>query len=76
MGWWSQRIYPVPYQWRRVATAALAGVGLAALGGIMDAGLGVTVVLIAAYPLALFALGFTSPVERRRLRALVTQRGT
>ena len=31
--------------------------------------------LIAAYPFALLALGFTSPVERRRLRALVTQRG-
>ena len=28
MGWWSQRIYPVPYQWRRVATAALAAVAL------------------------------------------------
>ena len=23
MAWWSQRIYPVPYQWRRVATAAV-----------------------------------------------------
>ena len=33
MGWWSQRIYPVPYQWRRVATAALAAVALAAIGG-------------------------------------------
>ena len=32
MAWWSQRIYPVPYQWRRVGTAALAAVGLAALG--------------------------------------------
>ena len=27
MAWWSQRIYPVPYQWRRVATAAVAAVG-------------------------------------------------
>ena len=24
MAWWSQRLYPVPYQWRRVATAASA----------------------------------------------------
>ena len=23
MSWWAQRIYPVPYQWRRVLTAAL-----------------------------------------------------
>ena len=75
MGWWSQRIYPVPYQWRRVATAALAAVALAAIGGIVDAGLLGAFALIAAYPFALLALGFTSPVERRRLRALVTQRG-
>ena len=75
MGGWSQRIYPVPYQWRRVATAALAAVALAAIAGIVDAGLLGAFALIAAYPFALLALGFTSPVERRRLRALVTQRG-
>ena len=40
-----------------------------------DAGLLGAFALIAAYPFALLALGFTSPVERRRLRALVTQRG-
>ena len=39
MAWWAQRIYPVPYQWRRVGTAALAAVGLAALGALLDAGL-------------------------------------
>ena len=75
MGWWSQRIYPVPYQWRRVATAALAAVALAAIGGIVDAGLPGAFALLAVYPFALLAPGFTSPVERRRLRALVTQRG-
>jgi O-antigen/teichoic acid export membrane protein len=75
MGWWSQRIYPVPYQWRRVATASLAAVALAAIGGIVDTGLLGAFALIAVYPFALLALGFTSPVERRRLRALVTQRG-
>ncbi|HET9938290.1 MAG TPA: oligosaccharide flippase family protein [Gaiella sp.] len=75
MGWWAQHIYPVPYQWRRVATAAFAAVGLAAVGGLVDGSLAVAVLLIAAYPFALLALGFTSPVERRRLRALVTQRG-
>ena len=26
MIWWSQQIYPVPYQWRRVVTAAAAGI--------------------------------------------------
>ena len=40
MAWWSQKIYPVPYQWRRVATAALAAVALAAVGKELDVGLG------------------------------------
>ena len=39
MAWWSQKIYPVPYQWRRVATAALAAVALAAIGKELDVGL-------------------------------------
>ena len=71
MAWWAQRIYPVPYQWRRVGTAALAAVGLAALGALLDAGLVVGAALVLAYPLALLLFGFTSPVERQRLRALV-----
>jgi O-antigen/teichoic acid export membrane protein len=74
MAWWSQHIYPVPYQWRRVATAALAAVALAAIGKELDAGLAPVVVLILAYPLALLVLGFTSPEERRRLGRLVARR--
>ena len=31
MAWWSQRVFPVPYQWRRVLTAAAAGIALTAL---------------------------------------------
>ena len=73
MAWWSQRIYPVPYQWRRVATAALAAVALASLGGLLDGGLPLAVLLILAYPPALLLLGFTTPVERTRLRALVSR---
>ena len=71
MAWWSQRIYPVPYQWRRVATAAFAAVALAAAGAWLDGGLAAAVALALAYPLALALLGFTSPGERQRLRALV-----
>ena len=73
MAWWSQRIYPVPYQWRRVATAALAAVALASLGALLDGGLPLVVLLILAYPPALLLLGFTTPVERTRLRALVSR---
>ena len=73
MAWWSQRIYPVPYQWRRVTTAALAAVALAALGKVIDVGLPAAVALCAVYPLALGLLGFTSPEERRRLGRLVAR---
>ena len=73
MAWWSQRIYPVPYQWRRVVTAAAAAVGLAVLGKALDVGFAAAFALCAAYPLALAVLGFTSPEERRRLGRLVTR---
>jgi O-antigen/teichoic acid export membrane protein/glycosyltransferase involved in cell wall biosynthesis len=68
MAWWSQRVYPVPYQWRRVMTASLVAVALAAVGKVGDQGLAVECVLIALYPLGLLAAGFATPQERRRLR--------
>ncbi len=73
MAWWSQRIYPVPYQWRRVATAALAAVALAGAGALLDGGIAVAIALTLVYPLALLLLGFTTPFERTRLRALVSR---
>lgn len=68
MTWWSQRIYPVPYQWRRVATALGAAAGLTALGKLLDVPLAVALLLVAAYPAALLALGFTRPAALARLR--------
>ncbi|HEX2302340.1 MAG TPA: oligosaccharide flippase family protein [Gaiella sp.] len=73
MAWWSQRIYPVPYQWRRVATAALAAVALATAGKLVGGGIPVAIALTLAYPLALLVLGFTTSAERRRARELVTR---
>jgi O-antigen/teichoic acid export membrane protein len=73
MAWWSQRIYPVPYQWRRVATAAFTAVGLAALGKAVDVGLPGAVALCAVYPFALALLGFTSREERQRIGRLVAR---
>ena len=64
MAWWSQRVFRVPYQWRRVATAAAAGVGLAVAGKLVGGGLAVAVGLIVAYPLVLLPLGFYLPAER------------
>lgn len=69
MAWWSQRIYTVPYQWRRVATAAGAGIALVAVGKLAGGGLPVAFLLALAYPLALFLLGFYLPAERKAIRA-------
>ena len=67
MAWWSQRIYPVPYQWRRVATAVAAGLALVAIGKLADAGLALALPLALVYPLALWPLGFYLPAERRAI---------
>jgi O-antigen/teichoic acid export membrane protein len=74
MTWYAQRVFPVPYQWRRVATAAAAAVALVVAGKLLDVGLALAVVLSLAYPLALAALGFFLPFERARLRSVVARR--
>ncbi len=68
---YAQRVYPVPYQWRRVLTAvgAAAGLDVAARAGGLS--LAPSVLVVAAYPLALAALGFYLPAERARIRRLV-----
>jgi O-antigen/teichoic acid export membrane protein len=69
MAWWAQRIYPVPYQWRRVLTAALVGIALAVAGKLLDANLVVALALALAYPAVLYPLGFYLPAERRAIGA-------
>ena len=70
MTWYAQRVFPVPYQWRRVLTAVAAALALLLLGrqlGGFTAALGLSL----AYPLALLLLGFFLPEERRSLLARV-----
>ena len=69
MAWWSQQVYPVAYQWRRVGTAVAAGLALVALGKLAGGGLPVAVLLALLYPLALLPLGFYLPSERRAIGA-------
>jgi O-antigen/teichoic acid export membrane protein len=69
MAWWANRVYPVPYQWRRVLTAGLAGAGLVVTGKLVGGGLVVALPLALAYPLVLAPLGFYLPAERRALSA-------
>jgi len=71
MTWYAQRVFPTPYQWRRVATAAGAAVALTVAGKLLDVPLAAAIVLVAAYPLALLLLGFFLPEERRTLSARV-----
>jgi O-antigen/teichoic acid export membrane protein len=69
MIWWAQRIYPVRYQWRRVATTVVVGVAVVALGKLGGGGLPVALALSLAYPLFLALAGFYLPVERRAIGA-------
>jgi O-antigen/teichoic acid export membrane protein len=68
---WAQRIYPVPYQWRRVATALAAAVALLLVGKALDVPLAAAIGLGLLYPVVLLPLGFYSAAERARLRRLV-----
>jgi O-antigen/teichoic acid export membrane protein len=72
MTWYAQRIFPTPYQWRRVLTAAGAGVALLLLGTGLGGGLGPALAIVALYPLALLALGFYLPAELTYLRRLAS----
>ena len=70
MAWHAQRIYPVPYQWRRIAIAVGVAVALLLVGKLLDVPLAAAILLSLAYPLALLLLGFYLPAERARLRAV------
>jgi O-antigen/teichoic acid export membrane protein len=67
----AQQVFPVAYQWRRIALLVGAAVGLTVLGKSLGVPLAGALLLSAVYPLVLLPLGFYLPVERRRLRGLV-----
>jgi O-antigen/teichoic acid export membrane protein len=64
---YAQRVYPVPYQWRRVVTCIAAAVGLTIAARAAHLPLAPSFLLVLAYPLVLAALGFYLPAERKRL---------
>jgi O-antigen/teichoic acid export membrane protein len=71
----TQRLFPVPYQWGRLARVVLTAAVLVGAGELLmptagAAGLLGRVALFAAYPLALFASGFFTPGERLWLARL------
>ena len=71
MAWYSQRIYHVPHQWRRIVVLVGSAVGLTLLGRLAHVGLVLVFVLTLGYPVVLWLLRFPLPVERRGLRQLV-----
>ena len=71
IGMWlrSRRLYPVPYQWRRVITLVTVAAALTAVGYGLHS-LPVAIVLTLAYPLVLLPLRFYQRAELTRLRRL------
>ena len=66
--WWSQRVFPVPYQWRRVVTVVGTAVALTILGKALALPLAVAIALVAAYPICLWPLRFYLPAELRWIK--------
>jgi O-antigen/teichoic acid export membrane protein len=66
--WWSQRVFWVPYQWRRVVTVVGVAVGLTVLGKAVDVPLAAAIALVAVYPLVLWPLRFYLPTELAAIR--------
>jgi O-antigen/teichoic acid export membrane protein len=68
---YTRRVYPVPYQWRRVLTSLGVAIGLTVAARAGHLALAPSALLVLAYPLVLALAGFYLPAERRRLRRLV-----
>ena len=75
MYWFTQRLFPVPYQWGRLLRVVLVSAVLVGLGELLlptegALGLLLRIVLWLTYPLILFASGFFTPGERDSLSRL------
>jgi O-antigen/teichoic acid export membrane protein len=70
MTYWAQRVYPVRYQWVRVAKAVGVAAALTVTAKLVDAPLALALAIALSYPFVLAALGFYLPAERARLRSL------
>jgi len=70
MNYAAQRVYPVPYQWRRVLTLTVAAGALTAVGYGLHPPLPVAIAIALAFPVVLLPLRFYQPAELARLRRL------
>lgn len=71
---YAQRVYPAPYQLRRVFTVLVVSGGLASIGLALDPPLVLALALTALFPLLLLVLRFYSPGELSGMRRLVSSR--
>jgi O-antigen/teichoic acid export membrane protein len=73
----TQRLFPVPYEWSRLALIVLAAAALIGAGEALAptegfGGLVIRLGLWAAYPVVLYLAGFLTREERLRLRQLLS----
>ncbi len=72
----SVRLYPVRYEWRRIATLLLITLALIAVGTVLESGsrlldVAIKLVLVGAYPVLLYASGVLSAVDRAAVRLTI-----
>jgi O-antigen/teichoic acid export membrane protein len=75
----TQRLFPVPYEWGRLAKAVIAASIVIAVGlaFVPDDGFGplaLRILLVLALPVLMLAFDFFTPVEKRYLRMLARPR--
>jgi O-antigen/teichoic acid export membrane protein len=76
MGWFTQRLFPIPWQWARLTLIAGSGAAIVVAGELLlptDGFLGLLsrAVLWLAYPLVLWFGGAVDREERRQIRELL-----
>jgi hypothetical protein len=64
---YAQRVFPVPYQWRRIVTCVGVAVGLTVAARAAHLPFAPSLLLVLAYPIALALLRFYLPAEKQRL---------
>ncbi len=70
MSWHAQRLFPVPYQWRRVVTVLGVGAGLVLAGKAVSVSAPLGLAIAAAFPVVLFVFGFYLASERAQMARL------
>jgi O-antigen/teichoic acid export membrane protein len=71
MSWHAQRLFHVPYQWRRIATLLGAGAAIVVAGKALSISTPLALAFAAAYPVLLFFLAFYLASERKQIATLV-----